>query len=265
LDGTTSQSSGAEPDIPGADFQAAQSADPKPKAVATPQPTGTEPTFKPNAPAEKQNLPTFTTTQTAPQKAYPEECKVILERAMQGDDTVLPELKEAFDKYPEWVNLFGDLTEHARQSQLQAIFGNGLVAKEAVVRKMDQFRASLVGAGGSPLEELLIDRISLDWLATQGADIMLNQKLQNPPSALPSIKAAGQRLDAAHRRLNNGVKTLALIRKLLRPTPSTLDLLKQPITDNDVGGAAPQRDAIPASEGAQRDAIPASEGVPVLN
>ena len=65
---------------------------------------------------------------------------------------------------------------------------------------------------------------------------MLSQKLQEHPSVHPSIKATGQRLDAAHRRLNNGLKTLALIRKLLRPTPSTLDLLKQPITDNDVGG-----------------------------
>lgn len=251
--GTTSQSSRPEPSIPGTESEPAPGANPKP-AAATPQPTIIEPGSKPSAPADTPNRPTFTTTQVAPQKAYPAECEAILGRAMQGDETVLPELKQAFDKYPEWVNLFGDLTEHARQGQLQVIFDNCLLTKEATVRRMDQLRASLVGTGVSPMEEILIDRICLDWLATLGADIKLSEKLKQHPSAHPGVKAAGQRLDAANRRLNNDLKTFALIRKLLRPTPSTLELLKQPITDNDVGGAAPQRDAIPVSE-----------GVPVVN
>jgi hypothetical protein len=262
--GTTSQSSEAKPGFHRAELQPAQRTDPKPAAAATPQPTGAEAgsdrvnsgpwsPWQPDAPADKPNQRTFSTTQTGPREPYPAEIEPIIDRAMRGDQTVLPELKRAFDKYPDWVNWFGDLTEQARQSQLHVIAGNCLLAKEAIVRKMDQLRASLVGEGVSPLEALLIDRIGLDWMATQGADKALSEKLLQLPSAHPGIKAAGQRLDAASRRFSNDLKTLALIRKLLRPIPSTLDLLKQPIADNNVGGAA------------HRDAAPLSSGVPVLN
>jgi hypothetical protein len=82
----------------------------------------------------------FTTTRALPEKQYPAHLKVIIERAIAGDQTVLPELKKAFNECAEWTELFGDLFENARQDQLQLLAGANLLSKEAIVRGLDKLR-----------------------------------------------------------------------------------------------------------------------------
>jgi hypothetical protein len=192
-----------------------------------------------------------TTTQLPPDKIYPPEMREILERARRGDRSVLPALKKAFDENPDWVELFGNLPEHARQTYLTVLAGSNLVAKEAIVRKYDQVRATLVGEGASPVECLLIDRICMDWLAIQQCDIETSSAQCENPSYQQRIKAAQQHLDRAHKRFCNALKTFATVKKLLRPTRSTLDLLQQPPD--------------PTRSCGKRDNNPVSDGVPVLN
>src|SRR5262245_50266764 len=124
---------------------------------------------------------------------------------------------------------------------------------EAMDRKVQQLRAKLTADGATPLESMLIDRLCLDWLATQACDITrTNAIIERAPPAC--IKAASQQLDAATGRFHDGLKTLATLRKALRPTISTLDLLRPP-------AAKPAQRRSKAA----RDVIPLEEGAPVVN
>jgi hypothetical protein len=47
--------------------------------------------------------------------------------------------------------------------------------------------------------------------------------------------------DAAHRRHLAGIKQLAVVRKLLRPAPSPLELLRAPVGETSPGAAGGRR------------------------
>src|SRR5215475_13184039 len=129
-------------------------------------------------------------------KAYPAELKEIIEKANAGDASVLPQLKKAFDEHPELSRHFGDMVEHAKQALLTLAAGKCLTAKEAITRQMNELWDRLAATAASELERLLVDRISLCWLAVYHADIDLAQQLLANPGASPAGQAAGKRLDA---------------------------------------------------------------------
>jgi hypothetical protein len=176
-------------------------------------------------------------TQT-PTKPYPAELKAVLERANAGDETVLPQLKKAFDEHPELVPLFGDMVEHAKQALLTLAAGRCLTAREAVGREMSELRARLAATAATELERLLVDRTCLCWLAVNHADIDLAQKLLANPGTSPVSQAAQRRLDAAHRRFITATKALATLQKLVRPAPSPLDLALRPVPERPAGRLA---------------------------
>lgn len=73
-----------------------------------------------------------------------------------------------------------------------------------------------------------MERICLDFLALQQAELEHCKKQLARATSPQSMKASLQRLDAAHRRFLNAIKALALAKKLLRPQLTTLDLLRRP-------------------------------------
>jgi hypothetical protein len=180
----------------------------------SPRANDAAPTQRPssaNATRTNSSQHKFTTTRAAPNKVYPAHVQAIVNRACQGDQSVLPELKKAFDEFPEWVDTFGDMYENALQPLMQLLAGANLLVKEAIVRKLDKLRTELIGNGASPPERMLIDRVCLDWLAMQIFDMHLSNSMIDKPSAHPNNKAASQLLDGASRRFNSGLKTLATI------------------------------------------------------
>ena len=197
-------------------------------------------------------------TQT-PTKPYPAELKAVLERANAGDETVLPQLKKAFDEHPELVPLFGDMVEHAKQALLTLAAGRCLTARETVGREMSELRARLAAAAATELERLLVDRVCLCWLAVNHADIDLAQKLLASPGASPASQAAQRRLDAAHRRFITATKALAVLQKLTRPAPSPVDFLSRPVAET--GTRTPAKPA-PEAPDRRRERVPAGADLP---
>ena len=57
------------------------------------------------------------------------------------------------------------------------------------------------------------------------------------------LKVLRQQQDAAHRRHLAGIKQLAVVRRLLRPAPSPLELLRAPVGETSPAPAKPRRDA----------------------
>ena len=173
-------------------------------------------------------------TQT-PTKPYPAELKAVLERANAGDETVLPQLKKAFDEHPELVPHFGDMAEHAKQALLTLAAGKCLTAREAISRQMDELRTRLAATAATELERLLLDRVCVSWLWVYHADVNLAERVLADAGASPAGQAAQRRLDSAHRRFLTATKALATLQKLVRPAPSPLDLAMRPVPERPAG------------------------------
>jgi hypothetical protein len=164
------------------------------------------------------------------EKTYPEELKEVFEKAQQGDRSVLPRLKQAFDDHPELVDRFGDLVQHAQDSLLESA-SPSLLLHEAVSRKVSQLRARLMAAAASELEKLLVDRICVSWIEVHASNAEVADRLQTCPGDPAAAKAAERRYHQAHVRYLASVKALATVQKLARPATSPIDLLRRPVSE----------------------------------
>src|SRR5262249_35937504 len=99
----------------------------------------------------------------------------LVQRAQQGDEGALPELRQVLDAHPEFWQRCGDLALQAQAAWLQLICGKDLLPRESLQRKLDQLKADLAGTDPSPLERLLVERASATWLQLQNADAVYAQ------------------------------------------------------------------------------------------
>jgi hypothetical protein len=93
-----------------------------------------------------------------------------------------------------------------------------------------------------------VERVIACWLQTQYADAAYAQQ-QNPSPGQHS--AMLKRQAGSHQRYLHSIKTLATVRKLLKPAPSTLELLGYPAGKGggDVGKQRPRRELAAAMAG----------------
>ena len=163
-----------------------------------------------------------TTTTPSKQDEILEQLQRLVQRAEQGDETVLGELRAALDVNP-WVwQRFGDLGRQAEAAWLQLVAGKNLLLLEATQRKAAQLRAELAGPAPSRLERLLVERIVSCWLQTNYADSAYAQlpKGTNPAQHTEALR----RQDSAQQRYLQAVKSLATVRKLLRTAPAPVEI-----------------------------------------
>jgi hypothetical protein len=183
----------------------------------------------------------MSTTTTAPPKQDGEDQVLeqlhrLVQRAEQGDETVLGELRVALDANP-WVwERYGDLGRQSQAAWLLLIAGRNLLLLESTQRKAAQLRAELAGPQPSPLERLLVERIVSSWLQTNYAD---SAYAQLPKGANPAQHTAAlQRQNSAQQRYLQALKALATVRKLLRPGLSPVDLALRPVPERPAGRLA---------------------------
>ena len=162
----------------------------------------------------------------------------LLKRAEAGDRSVLPQLQRALDGNPDLWRGYGDLAAHAEASLALLAAGPNLLLAESLLCKLRALKAELGGESPSPLEKLLAERISTSWLQAAYFDGLLAQA---GGAGEARLKVLRQQQDAAHRRHLAGIKQLALIRKLLRPAPSPLELLRAPVGETSPAPAATRR------------------------
>jgi hypothetical protein len=158
----------------------------------------------------------------------------------------LPELRQAFDRYPELADQFGDVVEHARQSVLRLAAGTNPLVHEAVSRTAAGLRERLAATAASELERLLVDRIVISWLEVYFGDADLAARLLSSPGGDAAARDAQKRLDRAHARYLSAIKALATVQKLLKPSPSAFDLLRRPVAEAPDPWAARSKAATPA-------------------
>jgi hypothetical protein len=147
-----------------------------------------------------------------------EELARLFERGTQGDQGVLPALREALDANPEFWEQYSDLSLQAEASLGVKVAGSNLLLGESLKRKLQALKAEL-GASRSPVEGLLVSRVLLSWMQANHFDALAAQSLVGA-----RLRELQRLQDAAHRRHLSALKTLALVRKLLTPAPSPVQV-----------------------------------------
>lgn len=106
----------------------------------------------------------------------------LLQRARQGDQDVLPELRAWLERSAVWRQ-FGDLGQQAREAWLRLIAGNDLVLRESLIRKLNDLQAELTPGEPTPIERLLSDRVIANWLRLHFAELAATQAMNRPKLA----------------------------------------------------------------------------------
>lgn len=156
--------------------------------------------------SETKNLPA--------KKLVTEDPEAFLQRAMKGDPSTLPVLRDMLTNQPETVNMLGNLALQTQLSLIAVAAGDNLAFKEAMPLKMRAIRKELAGPNPTPLEKLLVERIALCWLSLYLAELRLSQSTNQD---IYQAEHWQRKIDHAHRRYLTAIKTLATIRKLALP------------------------------------------------
>lgn len=175
-----------------------------------------------------------------------EDIQPLLDRAQRGDESVLPELRRLLDEHPEIWRHAGDLARHAEQALLTLITGTDLFGQVAIRHKLAEIKTEVGGPSPSPLEKLLTERIAISWLAVHQGEIELSDVRQRHPGNTALADQARKRLDSAHKRYLYSIKQLAVVRKLLKPALSPLQLIGADLADR-ASARRPRRVSVPAA------------------
>jgi hypothetical protein len=137
---------------------------------------------------------------------HPEDFQTVLKAAMEGDKSVLPEVKAILDAVPQWAEELGNLVSQTENKLLNIGTGNDLFKREATKRDLDSRRQRL--AEPTYVEELLQEQIVLDLYMLQRARERALERNDQHSDKL---------LSGAHKRFLASVKCLEQIRKLAPP------------------------------------------------
>lgn len=155
----------------------------------------------------------------------------LVRRAQQGDVAALPELQEALDNDASVWERVGDLAAQSQAAWLKLLAGNNLFLFESVRRKQEQLRAELAGPNPSPLECLLVEQIVATWLQVHFADATYAQAKDQPHATPAVLRELMRRQESSLRRHLAAVRQLAVVRKLLKPALSPVDLAMRPVDE----------------------------------
>ena len=146
------------------------------------------------------------TTQIQHYFEHPEDFQTVVQLAMSGDKSVLPEVKAILDAVPEWSAELGNLVSQTETKLLDVGVETDLFKREATRRDLDLRRQRL--SEPSYVEELLQEQITLDLYMLQRARERALERNDQHSDKL---------LTGAHKRFLASVKCLEQIRKLAPP------------------------------------------------
>jgi hypothetical protein len=136
----------------------------------------------------------------------------VIERAQDGDKSVLPALQRALKEEPKISGIFVDLASSLESSLVRKMANGDLMVEECVPHNLKEMKKELAGDDPLPLEKLLVERIAVCWLELQYFEILYAQNMGN--ISIVQSEHHQKRLDKAHKRYLSSIRTLAQIRKM---------------------------------------------------
>jgi hypothetical protein len=144
----------------------------------------------------------------------PEDLEDAIGRAQDGDKSALPVIREHLATRPDTYWEMVDYARVVQNGQIKAYTGSGLYVREVMDEVVDRLRADLAGENPSPLERLLVERIISCYLHVNFAESEYSDSIGGNGTRMEVAEYMQKRLDHAHRRYLQAVKTLAQIRKM---------------------------------------------------
>jgi hypothetical protein len=151
-----------------------------------------------------------------------EELKDHVSRAEDGDEEALAQLEATLEQTPEIARRFGNLNIMVQEGFIERTASNSPFRQKSLTVTLMNMREDLAGANPSPLEQLGAERVASCWLQLHYAELLYNQELPN--LTLEQDAHHQKRLDRLHRRYLSAMRSLAQVRKLLRPKVAQINI-----------------------------------------
>lgn len=151
-----------------------------------------------------------------------EELKGHITRVHDGDENAIADMERSLELIPSIARKFGNLNLWVEQGFLERATGGTPVEKKSVKLTLEQMREELAGPNPSPLEILGAERVASCWLQLHYAELIYNQAL--PKLTLEHDAYHQKRLDRLHRRYLSAMRSLAQVRKLLKPKVAQINI-----------------------------------------
>ena len=141
------------------------------------------------------------------------DLEALVHEARAGNCEVLPQLRRALDERPEIWRHAADLGRHAATAWIGLICGPDEFLRESLKRGLEEFVAAHLGKGEpTAMERLLVERIAVNWLMVNYADMLYTTGKDMP---LKQVQAMMNRQDRAQHRLLASIAALTSLRRLL--------------------------------------------------
>ena len=153
------------------------------------------------------------------------DLEALVQEARAGNCEVLPQLRQALDERPEIWRHAADLGRHAAMAWIQLIGGPDEFVKESLKRGLEEFVAAHLGRGEpTAMERLLVERIAVNWLMVNYADMLYTTGKDMP---LKQVQAMMNRQDRSQHRLLSAIAALTSLRRLM-PKETITEAAKEP-------------------------------------
>jgi hypothetical protein len=165
-----------------------------------------------------------------------DELRASIEAANAGDEEALAAVERILEESPDFARFFANLANSVEQSYVERLSGGSPVREKALPVRLETMRGEIAGPAASPLERLLAERIVACWLELHYANLLYTQEL--PKLTLKQDDYYQKRLDRLNKRYLTAIKTMAQVRKHLRPN-FQVNIAEKQIVEGRRGGRAP--------------------------
>ncbi len=157
------------------------------------------------------------------------ELQEFARKAEKGDREAVLALRNLLHENPNLAWQLTNLAWTAERSFVGKLSEDGnLARREAIERQLASMREEVAGETPSPLERLLAERVVATWLQIQLFEALYGHNMFKNLTICQG-EYHQKRLDRAHRRHLSAIRTLAQVRKLLKPTVAQINIAEQQV------------------------------------
>lgn len=137
----------------------------------------------------------------------------LVREAKSGNAEALPQIRQILNEYPALWQHYGDLPRHVESKWIGLLAGDDACLRESIAMRVDELRSELLGKDPSPLETLLVERITMSWFMVRYFDSAVALATRGVPTT--QARFMDEQLHRAQKRYTEAIKALAEVRKLL--------------------------------------------------
>jgi hypothetical protein len=150
------------------------------------------------------------------------ELRALVERAQGGDEEALSEIDTVIKRVPALARAFGNLNVMVEEGFIERTAADSPFRQKAVKATLEGMRQDLAGPNPSPLKKLGAEWVASCWLQLHYAELFYDQEL--PKLSLDQDDHHQKRLDRLHKRYLSAMRSLAQVRKLLKPKVAQINI-----------------------------------------